>query len=220
MSKEQKKLIIALAALVILIALASVLYLRLGEKYKPSTLVTQGGKETSAAEVVDGGDTVTLDLSSGETDAPETTDNKEEAGNDNLAPDFTMTDPDGNSIRLSDLRGKPTVLNFWASWCPPCQSEMPDFDSAFKQYGEDINFVMLNVTDGVRETTESARAFIENKGYTFPVYFDTELEGSIAYGASSIPLTLFIDAKGGLVAYGMGALDASALESGISMIFE
>lgn len=134
------------------------------------------------------------------------------------APDFTVIDRDGNEIKLSDLHGKPVILNFWASWCGPCKSEMPAFEAAYQTYGEQIHFLPVNVTDGSRETVETAKAYIDGQPYTFPIYFDTALEASIAYGASSIPLTVFINAEGELVAYASGALDAATLQRGIDMI--
>lgn len=135
-----------------------------------------------------------------------------------LAPDFEMVDRDGNRIKLSDMRGKPVVLNFWASWCGPCKSEMPDFEEAYKVYGDDITFMIVNLTDGKNETVDTAQAFIDSQGYTFPVYFDTDSNGAAAYGVSSIPVTYFIDAQGYLVAYGRGALNSETLKSGIDML--
>ena len=135
-----------------------------------------------------------------------------------LAPDFEMVDRDGNRIKLSDMRGKPVVLNFWASWCGPCKSEMPDFEEAYKEYGGDITFMIVNLTDGKNETVDTAQAFIDSQGYTFPVYFDTDSNGAAAYGVSSIPVTYFIDAQGYLVAYGRGALNSETLKSGIDML--
>jgi thiol-disulfide isomerase/thioredoxin len=138
---------------------------------------------------------------------------------DNTAPDFTVTDREGNQFRLSDFRGKPVVLNFWASWCGPCKSEMPDFQAAYEKYGDEIHFLMINLTDGAQETVQSAWQFIKKQGYTFPVYYDTVSSGAIAYGVSSIPVTFFIDADGNLVVYGRGALDAATLQKGIDMIY-
>ncbi len=135
-----------------------------------------------------------------------------------LAPDFAVVDKNGNKIKLSDMKGKPVVLNFWASWCGPCKSEMPDFEEAYKEYGDEITFMMVNLTDGNRETIDTAQNFIDGQGYTFPVYFDTESNGAAAYGVNSIPVTYFIDAEGYLVAYGRGALDADTLQSGIDML--
>ena len=129
-----------------------------------------------------------------------------------------MTDASGEEVKLSDFFGKPVVLNFWASWCGPCKSEMPHFEEAYQKYGEDINFVIVNLTDGSRETVETASAFIEEQGYTFPVYFDTSTEGAMTYGTYSIPVTYFIAADGTPVAQASGALDAATLQKGLDMI--
>ena len=137
---------------------------------------------------------------------------------DYSAPDFTMLDKDGNEVSLASFFGKPIILNFWASWCGPCKSEMPDIQKFYEQYGEDIHFLIVNCTDGSRETVDTAKAFIENAGYTFPVYFDTTSMGAYTYGASSIPLTYFIDANGELVAYYMGAMSEDILRQGVDMI--
>ena len=135
-----------------------------------------------------------------------------------LAPDFTFYDAEGKAFKLSDFRGKPVVLNFWASWCPPCQMEMPDFETQYKEAGEEVRFLMVNVTDNQRETVEGAAAFIEEKGYTFPVYYDTAQEGARTYQAYSIPRTFFIDAEGYLIANALGAISGAILQQGINLI--
>ena len=136
------------------------------------------------------------------------------------APDFTMIDNDGNSVKLSDFEGKPIVLNFWASWCPPCKEEMPYFDKMYGEIGEEIQFVMVSLADGMRETIENGKAYIAENGYTFPVYFDVTNESSLLYGIRSIPMTIFLDAEGCLVAYVRGAIDEATLLEGIGMLKE
>lgn len=137
-----------------------------------------------------------------------------------LVPDFTVYDGAGGAVRLSDFRGKPVVLNFWASWCGPCQSEMPDFNAAAERLSGEVVFLMVNLTDGYQETVDSASAFIREQGYTFPVYYDTDMEAATAYGVSSVPATYFIDAEGYGVARAMGAIGAEDLQTGIDMIYQ
>ena len=133
----------------------------------------------------------------------------------NYAPDFAVLDKDGQTVKLSDFRGKPVVINFWATWCPPCKQELPDFNEAAKAYESDVVFLMVNLTDGQRDTVDSVKAFIADNDYTFPVYFDTSYSAANAYMISSIPSTYFINAKGEMVSYKVGMMTADELESGI-----
>lgn len=132
------------------------------------------------------------------------------------APDFTVIDSDGNEVKLSDLRGKPVVVNFWASWCGVCKTGMPDFEEAYAAYGDDVHFMMVNLTAG-GETQDVAQAYIQEKGYTFPVYFDTEMSAASAYGVNAVPVTYLVDAAGNLIAYGQGRLGLEGIEQGIEM---
>lgn len=145
---------------------------------------------------------------------------KEEAAEEAFtAPDFTVLDYDGNEVRLSDFGGKPVVVNFWATWCYYCKKEMPDFNKAHELY-PDIQFMMVNATDGIQETTETAKKYIEDEGFEFDVFFDTELEAVKNYYVTGFPSTFFIDANGNLVTYANGMIDYESLEKGISMIAE
>ncbi len=134
------------------------------------------------------------------------------------APDFTVQDAEGNPVKLSDFVGKPVVLNFWASWCGPCKSEMPEFDQVQAELGDEVQFLMVNLTDGSRETVATASKYIENQGFSFKVLYDTAGEGANIYGVYSIPSTYFIDAEGNAAAQATGAIDRDTLLRGIEMI--
>lgn len=138
----------------------------------------------------------------------------------NSAPDFSVIDADGNKIKLSEMKGKPIVLNFWASWCYYCTVEMPDFEEMYKKHGEEVQFMMVDLTDGRRETLDIAKKHISDNGFTFPVYFDTSSEAAKAYSISGIPATYFIGAEGNLIAYANGMIDMESLKKGIEMIVE
>ena len=136
------------------------------------------------------------------------------------APSFPMATPEGEELELADLLGdKPVVLNFWASTCPPCKEEMPDFQTAYESYGDQIYFVMVNVGDAMQgETREKADAYLAQEGYTFPVYFDQEYQGITAYGVRGFPHTYFIDQEGNLQLYAPGMISAAGLQEGLHAI--
>lgn len=123
-----------------------------------------------------------------------------------IAVDFTAMDEEGNSVRLFDYFGKPVVVNFWASWCPSCKAEMPDFNELYKERGSEVNFLMVDMTDGLRETVEIGKAHVEEQGFDFPVLFDTDSSGAMAYSITSIPTTLFINRDGEIVATVYGTM--------------
>ena len=148
-----------------------------------------------------------------ETDPPVTCDPDK-----NTAPDFTVLDANGKRIHLSDNFGKPIVINFWATWCPPCKRELPDFDKLCKEYGDKVVFMMVNLTDGRRDTVDGTKNFVSKNGYTFPVYFDTEYNGADAYNVSSIPQTTFIDANGNVYTTRIGAMNETVIRSYINAL--
>ena len=137
-----------------------------------------------------------------------------------MAPDFTVYDREGNTVNFSDFEGKPVVISFWATWCGYCVKGMPGFEKAFEDFGDEIVFMMINATDGFQETKEKAMSFIEEKGYTFPVYYDMDLSAVSVYGASSLPASVFINAKGEIVHGQLGMLGEEKLFEYIGKLLE
>ena len=149
-----------------------------------------------------------------------TTESIPEEMNKNLAPDFTVTDINGNKVNLSDYKGKPVVVNFWATWCYYCKVEMPDFNEAYKEY-PDVQFLMVNATDGKHETVEIAKSYIEQEKYDFDVFFDTVDRNAVrTYNVSNYPQTLFIDKEGNIVSQRIGKLSKDILVQEIEKITE
>ena len=187
--------------LVVLIGGAYMLYSRLSADARPDNLSAQTPTETES-QTPQG------------SDAPaETEPSKVEA------PDFTVENADGEEVKLSDYVGKPIVLNFWASWCSPCKSEMPEFNEAWEELDGEVQFLMVNMTDGSRETVDTAKEYVEGQGFSFPVFFDTGSEAAMAYSAYSLPTTYFIDAEGYVVARAVGAIDGETLQKGLDLIY-
>ena len=131
--------------------------------------------------------------------------------------DVALTDMEGQTVQLFDLTGKPMVLHFWATWCGICEQEMPDWESLYQEFGDEVTFVMVDVVDGVDETVEKGKAYPEENGYTFPAYFDTQGEAAYVYGVTGLPATLFVDSEGYYVAGQLGMLSPEGMRQGISL---
>ncbi len=192
------KLILGTIALALLICAAAFLYNKLSKENIPDNLL--------ATESIP--------------DNSESNSNNENEPETMPAMDFTVLNENDEEISLLSLTGKPIVLNFWASWCSPCKQEFPDFQEAYDKYGSDVEFVMVNLTDGIQETQEKAKDFIDSNGYTLPIYYDVNQDAAYTYYVYSIPTTFFINADGNIIAYAQSMLDGENLELGISMITE
>ena len=243
---EQKKTILIVAlALVLLIAAVIPLYNRLSRDAGPNQLVTLPRQETT--EAADPSETTqpettqpTNPTETTPTQPTETTTPTQPAQTQPTTPeettaptnppetqptnppvslerDFTVSDGNGNPVKLSDYVGKPIVLNFWASWCGPCKMEMPEFQQVYEEMGEQVQFLMVNATVS-GDTVEKAKSFVSQSGYTFPVLFDTKGEALLAYNVDAFPTTYFLDKTGAPVGYAVGAINKQTLLQGIGMI--
>ena len=112
-----------------------------------------------------------------------------------MAPDFTLDLLGGGQVKLSDLRGKPVVVNLWASWCPPCRAEMPAIEKVYRDY-KDLGLVVLGVNTTNQDSEADAAAFVREYGLTFPIPLDRDGSVSVRYALRGLPTTFFIDRKG------------------------
>ena len=143
------------------------------------------------------------------TDTPEATDAPEESQAPIPALDFALTDQFGNTHTLDQYKGKTILLNFWATWCGPCRSEMPDLQAVYEDYGNnEKDLVVLGVAApnlGQEGSAEDITAFLEENGYTYPTLMNEDASLFYSYGISSFPTTFMIDKNGNVYGYIMGA---------------
>lgn len=160
----------------------------------PTVQVTEAPKETD---------------SPAETTQPEATDAPQESRAPVPALDFTLTDQFGNTHTLDQYKGKTILLNFWATWCGPCRSEMPDLQAVYEDYGNnEKDLVVLGVAApnlGREGSAEDISAFLEENGYTYPTLMNEDASLFYSYGISSFPTTFMIDKNGNVYGYIMGA---------------
>lgn len=190
---EKKRLIYIIIVFVALIAIGGVSYKYLSNKYSKNQIEDQMPNQGSIGNESDNNNSATK------------------------APDFTVYNEEGKAVKLSDYKGKKAVVvNFWASWCPPCKYEMPYFQKAKDKYnGKDVEILMVNLTDGSRETKKTALEFIKESKYNMNVLFDTELNAADTYGIQALPRTLFIDKDGNLVNDHTGLITQDMLDDNI-----
>jgi peroxiredoxin len=128
-----------------------------------------------------------------------------------LAPEFTLPDLDGHSVSLSDFRGKVVVVNFWATWCPPCRAEIPDFVRMQARYrARGLEFVGLSVDAG---GARDVRPFAEEQGVNYPMLIADERVANSYGGIVGIPTSFVIDRQGKIVKRFVGYTDPKVWES-------
>lgn len=126
------------------------------------------------------------------------------------APDFSLQTINGELVTLSELRGQPVLLNFWASWCPPCRAEMPEIEDVYNDF-RDQGFVVLAVNATNQDNPSLAIAFTEEHNLTFPILLDADGSVSQRYRVHSLPTSFFIDRFGNIQEVIIGGPMAEAL---------
>jgi len=134
-----------------------------------------------------------------------------------LAPDFELLTLEGETMRLSELRGKRVVLNFWATWCPPCRSEMPAFERAYQRY-QDRGLIIVAVNEA--EDPTAVAAFRNELGLTFPILLDSRMEVGEQYRVRFLPTTYFIAPDGTIIERVEGGMSEGAIYARIQRLME
>ncbi|HWP52367.1 MAG TPA: TlpA disulfide reductase family protein [Clostridia bacterium] len=198
---DKSKLAVTITVLLLTMIISAAIYNTYKERVDPST-----GKLTNTAQLNN-----QVPVSSTDPEALDAAATK--------ATDFTMQDANGNTVLLSSFIGKPVVLNFWTSWCSHCKTEMPNFENAYKQYGNQVQFIMLNAVKS-EKSSEDGRDFIKNSAYTFPVFYDTDGKATTAYAIRGFPATIFIDKDGNIVEKSLGEVTREKLDENIRLLIE
>lgn len=128
-------------------------------------------------------------------------------------PDFALSDLSGKTVALSDFQGQKVILNFWATWCPPCRQEMPEFNELNAELNKSGEAVLLaiNLTDGRRETKTKVAEFLKSNKYDLLVLLDTQSEAAAIFSIRGIPTTIVIDSEGVMRGQIVGATTKAAV---------
>ncbi len=123
------------------------------------------------------------------------------------APDFQLTSLDGQPVSLSDLKGNPVLINFWATWCPPCRGEMPYLQQIYEKW-QIMGLVLLAIN--IQESSSDVEGFMQSQGLSLPVLLDSDGAIAAQYGIEAIPATFFIDSEGTVQEVKVGAFQSTA----------
>ena len=130
------------------------------------------------------------------------------------APRVELPGLRGGRVRLADLRGRPVVLNFWASWCPPCLAEMPEFQRVHRRLGDRVAFLGVNQ----RDQAQAAERLARSSGVTYPLALDAAGRAFDAFGGLGMPTTVLIGADGTVADIVSGQLDETLLRERIRSV--
>lgn len=130
------------------------------------------------------------------------------------APEFAFEDLNGSTLSLSDLRGKPVLLNFWATWCPPCRKEIPDLQRFHEQYGDQVTLLGINWG----EERDEVRGFLARYGATYTNLMDEDGKFFVLYRLTGLPTSYWIDEEGSIRGVWLGAMDFEDMVEGFVTI--
>lgn len=131
-----------------------------------------------------------------------------------VAPDFRFTLPDGTTTKLNELRGKKVLINFWATWCGPCQEEMPDLQQAHEQAGDDLVIIGVNKA----EDAAAVASFVKDVPVTFPLVLDPDSDIAYRYGARNLPMSFFVNTDGTINMVKLGIMDEAFIEQQVQAL--
>ncbi len=229
MDKKQRNLYITIIAFVIIIVVATIAYNRLKDTAEPVSFTPTLAQYTAPAEPVPAPEqkamaaTPAAEESEVAAAQEESADVAEAAEDDLLGPvmpDIPLFTLDDQQTSFDEVRaGRPAIVNYFASWCPPCKAELPYFEKAWQQYGDEIAFIFLDSLDGQRETKATIDKFIKEFPFRAPVYWD---EGIFAFifNTNSLPTTVFFDRDGRIVTGFLGMVNENALEESIQLLLK
>lgn len=182
-----------LLSIAIIILAVAIVFVNL---WKP-TASEETQKNTSDEEITEMADIPGADLS--------------EVQEGNPAPDFELMTLDGETMKLSDYKGKKLILNFWATWCPPCKAEMPHMQKFYENNSDDIEIIAVNLTN-VDKGQEAINTFVEDYGLTFSIPLDEEGMIGMQYQAFTIPTSYVIDSNGIIQKKIVGPMDENMMK--------
>ncbi|MBU5266371.1 TlpA disulfide reductase family protein [Virgibacillus proomii] len=132
----------------------------------------------------------------------------------NPASDFELNTLSGDKLTLTDLRGKKVILNFWATWCPPCREEMPEMEKFYNDVKSDVEIVAVNLTNS-EKNEEDVKEYMDKYGYTYPIPLDVKGKVRNTYQVIAVPTTYFIDEEGKIIKIHPGPMNYELMKEAI-----